>query len=148
MWKCLCDCGNTTTVSSDKITSGWTSSCGCFRIQRVRETTSTHGLTGTRAYRIWNAMKTRCNNPNTQYYYNYGGRGIKVCERWNLFENFLLDMGDPPTDKHSIDRIDNDKDYEPSNCRWATATEQANNRRRRKPLDVSNRLRGEKGKFK
>jgi len=89
-----------------------------------------HGLSGTPEYKAWKAMKDRCFNPNNQYYSNYGGRGISVCDRWkNSFQNFFLDMGSRPTAKHSLDRIDNNADYFPKNCRWTTRVEQENNKR-------------------
>jgi len=95
----------------------------------------THGLSETPEYHSWESMKQRCLNPNHKHYSNYGGRGIAVCDRWlNSSENFLADMGTKPTPKHSLDRINNDGDYSPENCRWATKAEQANNKRTNKPL--------------
>lgn len=96
----------------------------------------THGKTDTRAYRIWCGMKKRCKSKKDPNYFIYTRRGIKVCERWEKFENFYEDMGDPPTEKHSIDRIDSDGNYEPSNCRWATWTQQNNNRKNNRLLTL------------
>ena len=99
------------------------------------EMPKTHKMSKTPEYRAWFNMKQRCFNPNNVYYFNYGGRGITVCDRWkNSFENFFADMGLKPTPKHSIDRIDNDDNYCPDNCKWSTRVEQANNQRNNKPL--------------
>lgn len=103
---------------------------------RSRSTTRsrTHGKTGTLEYNTWHAMKKRCNCPTSVDYPDYGGRGIKVCERWSAFANFLADMGERPTAKHTLDRIDNEGDYTPENCRWATLIEQARNKRNNRLL--------------
>ena len=135
-WSCLCECGNTTIVASRHLVSeDGTGSCGCIR----NEAKSTHGQRlsknkRTKEYKTWTSIKQRCYNPKTIGFHNYGGRGIRVCDRWlNSFENFFADMGCAPSPKHSIDRFpDNDGNYEPSNCRWATHKEQQNNTRKTK----------------
>ena len=99
-----------------------------------------HGMFGTYIYRIWSEMIQRCGNPNNQHWGHYGGRGIKVCDEWKDFRSFYRDMGDRPSPKHSIDRVDNDGNYEPSNCRWATKSEQ--NRNQRKMPGKSSRFMG------
>ena len=121
-WYCKCDCGNVTKVFSNNLRRGTTTSCGCFHDEVTGNINRTHGLTNTPVYQAWNHMNQRCYNPNDSKYYRYGGRGITVCDQWRYsFENFLSDMGHKPIGvKTSIDRINNDGNYEPSNCEWAT----------------------------
>lgn len=131
--KCVCDCGQQTVVRSDKLKSGHTKSCGCLQRERVRDAlskTKTHGMTNSGEYYIWCGMKSRCFNENNKSYKYYGGRGITVCDRWrDSFENFYEDMGPRPSSIHQIDRINNDGNYEPGNCKWRTPSENCLNRR-------------------
>lgn len=128
-WNCICGCGTPRLVSGPSLRTGITTSCGCRRIEVSKKTFKTHGMAGTKLNRVWSGMKARCSNPKHESYANYGGRGIKVCNRWQSFDNFLADMGETYRDGLSIDRVDNDGDYEPNNCRWATLAEQATNKR-------------------
>lgn len=141
-WNCECDCGKACTTSSILLRRGDTRSCGCLFIETAVEkgrARKTHGLTQSRAYHSWVGLKERCLNRNNPKYELYGGRGIKVCERWlNSFENFFQDMGHPP-DGFSLDRIDVNGDYRPENCRWANNVTQSNNRRTNKMVPYGER---------
>ena len=130
---CRCECGTVKKVYGSGLRKGKTLSCGCYNKEVAGKAVSTHRMTRTRTYRIWAAMKARCFRTGSCDYANYGGRGITVCDRWLKFENFLADMGECQEGK-SIDRIDNNGNYEPGNCRWATQVEQERNKRNNKIL--------------
>lgn len=127
-WHCECSCGNATDVETGSLLNGLTRSCGCLSREMVSARFKTHGLTKTRIHDIWRNMLSRCGNKKSPHYKRYGAKGITVCEKWNDFTAFLSDVGNPPTEKHSIDRIDNARGYEPGNVRWATASEQQRNK--------------------
>ena len=129
-YRCQCDCGNVPIIKKSSLAHGRTYSCGCLKAERAKTNHKTHGMTRTRTYRIYHAMMQRCYDKTQRAYPQYGGSGIEMCERWRgSFENFLEDMGECPSPRHSIDRIDNDKGYSPDNCRWATTSQQARNKR-------------------
>ena len=149
LWECLCTCGNTTVVAAIELRRGHTKSCGCLKIEmaktndwnikQVKYGNDVRRCQEWPEYGVWKRMRQRCNGIFCAEYARYGGRGIKVCARWNNFQNFLTDMGPRPSKRHSIEREDNDGDYEPTNCRWSTETEQNNNRRNNRVLEYDDK---------
>lgn len=135
-WATRCDCGTETIVRGSHLTMGKIVSCGCHRRERTIAVSTVHGMSKSSEFNIWMKIKGRCCNKSNRAYQDYGGRGVRVCDAWlDSFEAFLSDMGPRPSPKHSIDRIDNAGNYEPSNCRWSTAKEQARNRRSNWKID-------------
>lgn len=133
MWRCRCGCGSECEVSAKHLRGGSTRSCGC-----LANGNPTHGATRTPEFAAWQSMLHRCRNPNNRFYSHYGARGIRVCERWTeAFENFLADMGPRPAAGMSLDRINNDGNYEPGNCRWATSATQGANKRNNRRLEFN-----------
>lgn len=129
-WNCVCDCGSKVKTTGNALKSGHTKSCGCLYDPEMNTKHGYNRRGQTKSeYRIWCNMKYRCQVKTYKEFYLYGGRGIKVCKRWLSFENFISDMGDRPSDKYSLDRINTNGNYEPENCRWATSSEQNHNRR-------------------
>lgn len=131
-WECACDCGGETVASTNKLRMGDTTSCGCLSSKNtIGDRFRTHGMSRSSEWVIWHSMNQRCHRPRNSGYKTYGARGIKVCRRWRKsFQAFFNDMGPRPSKRHSLDRIDNSKDYGPKNCRWATKREQASNTRK------------------
>lgn len=154
LYLCVCDCGNEVVTRSESLRKGLTKSCGCFNLEvqkAFQKENTIHGLSKSRILSIWTHMRARCLNPNETGYSNYGGRGISICERWMDFNNFVSDMQGNYF-KHEkthgtrdtlLDRIDNDGNYEPNNCRWATQKIQSNNTRKQKEFVATNVYTGE-----
>lgn len=134
-WKCQCDCGNVVYVHNGSLLSKnrGTKSCGCWNRESASKRNKTHGMTKTKIHHAWYTMLQRCDNPKATGYYNYGGRGIRVCLEWYDFAQFYADMGDRPSG-HCLDRIDNDGNYCKENCRWVTHRQNHNNKRTNKPI--------------
>lgn len=128
-WLCKCVCGGETIAVGTNLRNGHTRSCGCRRAQKPTIHGGSRRGKMTSEYKSWASMLQRCSNPNHEAYKNYGGRGISVCDRWHDFRSFLDDMGERPTPQHTLERKHNDLGYSPSNCIWATKSEQALNRR-------------------
>lgn len=139
-WLCRCVCGHERAVRSSALLIGRSTGCGCGKSKRLSQRMKTHGRSNCDLYHIWQYIIQRCTNPKNTGYRRYGGRGIKVCDRWlESFENFLADVGERPSPKHSLDRIDNDKGYESGNCRWATRYQQHRNRATNRFVEVGGR---------
>lgn len=135
--RCVCDCGAVVTPQRYSLLSGNTGSCGCYSLDRTRESNSTHGMSKSAEYLIWSGMLDRCLNPRNKAYKNYGGRGVAVCDEWRSdFAAFFSDVGSRPSPCHSIDRIDVNGNYEPNNVRWATPKQQARNKRKSRVIFV------------
>lgn len=125
-WECMCDCGKKSISTSCNLVRGNTTSCGCYKVEIISQKKKTHGLSRHKIYNAWRSMIDRCENSENIGFKRYGGRGIKICKRWHVFENFIKDMGFP-TGKMAIDRIDNNKGYSKLNCRWVTYSVNARN---------------------
>lgn len=139
MWQCICDCGTLKIISGHALRRKLTKSCGCLQKELLKKRSKTHGMWGSPEYNSWHDMHQRCDNPKRKYYKNYGGRGIKICKKWESFEQFYKDIGPRPDIKYTLERINNNGDYKPSNCRWATRAEQSSNMRNNIVFNIDNK---------
>lgn len=132
---CVCSCGKEVTVRKYLLLNGNTLSCGHLQRERARDANTTHGMYRTAEYNIWSGIIGRCTNPNDSAYKDYGGRGIRMCERWRTsFQSFYEDMGPRPSNAYTVERLNSNGDYEPDNCKWATRTEQNRNTSRNRVI--------------
>lgn len=136
IWLCECECGTRKSIRSGSLLNGSVKSCGCLSSEVTANRNRTHGMRNHSLYPIWNNMRFRCLNPKCAEWKNYGARGIKICPEWDSFRVFAQDMGDKPTAAHSLERKDTNGDYSPSNCVWATNTEQSNNKRNNRRITI------------
>ena len=140
VWICKCQCGTERSVDAASLIAGRSTGCDCKRKATTAAMLRTHGASATNEYTIWLGMKRRCLRPKCKSFKNYGGRGITICDRWlESFDHFLADMGERPSPMYTLERIDNDGNYEPGNCRWATRKEQCNNTRKNRLLTFDGR---------
>lgn len=144
MWECKCDCGNYGFIASHSLTSGNSKSCGCYHKEIAKKFSTTHGKSNTKLFGVWNGIIERTTNKNNKSYYNYGGRGITICDEWkDDFQAFYVwAINNGYKDGLSIDRIDNDNGYYPENCRWVGDFEQANNKRNNHKIEFNGEIHG------
>lgn len=140
-WTCKCECGKESVLPAHRLLTGNTKSCGCLKREVLSTMSTKHKMKHLREYGIWSLMRDRCNNKRNKSYSWYGGIGVRVCQRWDDFTLFLSDMGQRPTELHTLDRIDQSGNYEPSNCRWATRLEQSRNRKNTKIVEFNGEFR-------
>lgn len=137
-WLCRCDCGKEKSIISVALRQGTTVSCGCYGRKNSSQRNSTHGMSKSPEYYIWDSMKQRCCNAKSKGFKAYGGKGISLCDEWLSFDNFFADMGNRPDDKSQIDRIDNNKGYSKENCRWVSMTENCRNKGNNRLITYNN----------